>query len=77
MDASFSRIHCGNIATLSTDRVVVGRPQRVVLVPQIWSEFDFKCLKNNNLIEMSHVRGRVAEGLLSSGRLSQRSSERS
>ena len=77
MDASFNRIRCGNIATLSTDRVVVGRPQRGLLPLQISSEFAFKYLKLNTLVKMSQVRDWVAEGLLSSGRLSQRSSERS
>ena len=77
MKTSSSRIHCGNIATLSTDRVVVGRPQRGLFLLQISSEFAFKYLKQNTLVKMSQVRDWVAEGLLSSGRLSQRSSERS
>ena len=77
MEASSSRIRCGKIATLSTDRVVVARPHHAVSVPQIPSQFLYKYLNLKELSSQLHSKGAVAGGLLSSARLSQRSSERS
>ena len=77
MEASSSRIHCGNIATLSTDRVVVRRPHHAVSGPEIPPKYGSKCLIVNELLVQLCLEGGVAGGLLSSARLSQRSSERS
>ena len=77
MEASSSRIRCGKIATLSTDRVVVARPHYAVSVPQIPPQRYSKYLTVNGLFDQLRIKGGVAGGLLSSARLSQRSSERS
>jgi hypothetical protein len=77
VEASFNRIRCGNIATLSTDRVVVGRPHPAFFGSDIPSKYGCKSLTINELIVILRSNGGVAGGLLSSGRLSQRSSERS
>jgi len=77
MNASNGRIPCGNIATLSNDRVVVGRPHPAPSIPCPLSKSPRKLLNNNVLIVSLDDTQAVAGGLLSSRRLSQRSTERS
>jgi hypothetical protein len=77
MGTPSSRIACGNIATLSIDRVVVGRPHHALSTARLLLDSISNILINNVLTSLSWSSRAVAGGLLSSGRLSQRSSERS
>lgn len=77
MNASNTRIPCGNIATLSTDRVVVARPHPALPIECLLSRSPYKLLKYNVLMLSLDDTQAVAGGLLSSRRLSQRSTERS
>jgi hypothetical protein len=77
MAASSDPFQRGKKATLSTDRVVVARPHKAPLAPGSHANDRRKLLKYKKLISYISVLRLVAGGLLSSGRLSQRSSERS
>jgi hypothetical protein len=77
MNASSTRIPCGNLATLSNDRVVVGRPHPAPPIECPLSISLDNSLINKVLMLSLDDTQAVAGGLLSSRRLSQRSTERS
>jgi hypothetical protein len=77
MAASSGLIRCGNIATLSTDRVVVGRPQTVGIFPTPGAANKKQVTVFKSFIISSPHLFLVAGALLSSDRLSQPLSERS
>ena len=77
MAASSGQIQCGNIATLSNDRVVVGRPQTVGVYPTSGTANNKQVTVFKSFRSSSPRLFLVAGALLSSERLSQPLSERS
>ena len=77
MAASSGQIQCGNIATLATDRVVVGRPQTVGVYPTFGTANNKQVAVFKRFNSNSPRLFLVAGALLSSERLSQPLSERS
>jgi hypothetical protein len=77
MAFSGAPILCGNLATLSTDRVVVARPQSVGAFPVLLTTHIDEVVSGQQLSLQTTGLFVVAGALLSSERLSQPLSERS